>query len=142
LEQATRDLREILGFARLLGLACVAVVLALVANTVVMSVQERVREFGVFRTLGFHAHHIGGLVIGEALVLAALGGALGLGAALAVIRFSSLTIGAEGVPVSFSTDAGLVVRGFAVAVGTGLVAGLFPALRSSRAEIVASLRSS
>jgi putative ABC transport system permease protein len=141
LEQATRDLREILGFARLLGLACVAVVLALVANTVVMSVQERVREFGVFRTLGFHAYHIAGLVMGEALILAMLGGALGLGSALAVIHFSSLTIGAEGVPVSFSTDLSLVTRGFVIATVTGLVAGLIPALRSSRSEIVASLRS-
>ncbi|MFM7297621.1 MAG: FtsX-like permease family protein, partial [Planctomycetota bacterium] len=118
----------------------VAVVLALVANTVVMSVQERVREFGVFRTLGFHARHVAGLVIGEALVLALAGGALGLGTALAVIRFSSLTIGAEGVPVSFSTEPALVLRGFAVALATGLVAGLVPAIRSSRAEIVASLR--
>lgn len=141
LEHATRDLREILRFAQVLGLACVAVVLALVANTVVMSVQERVREFGVFRTLGFHAHHIAVLVMGESLVLALTGGTLGLAAALAVIRFSSLTIGAEGVPVSFSTDVSLVLRGFAIAVVTGLVAGLAPALRSSRTEIVTSLRS-
>ncbi|NUP96867.1 MAG: ABC transporter permease [Planctomycetaceae bacterium] len=141
LEHATRDLREILRFAELLGLACVAVVLALVANTVAMSVQERVREFGVFRTLGFHARHVAALVIGEALVLALSGGALGLGAALAVIRFSSLTIGAEGVPVSFSTQPELIVRGFAIALATGLIAGLAPAIRSSRSEIVASLRS-
>ncbi|MCY3002815.1 MAG: ABC transporter permease [Planctomycetota bacterium] len=64
LEHATRDLREILRFAELLGLACVAVVLALVANTVAMSVQERVREFGVFRTLGFHARHIAAVLDG------------------------------------------------------------------------------
>jgi putative ABC transport system permease protein len=141
LERATRDLQEILHFARILGFACVAVVLALVANTVAMSVQERVREFGVFRTFGFHEHHIAALVIGEALALASCGGALGLSVALAVIRWSSLTIGSEGVPVSFSTEPELVVRGLAVAVATGLVAGLIPALRSSRSEIVACLRS-
>ncbi len=140
LERATRDLREILGFARLLGLACVAVVLALVGNTVVMSVQERVREFGVFRTLGFRERHIAALVIGESLVLSFVGGLVGVGAALAVIRFSSLTIGSEGVPVSFSTDISLVLRGLALAAATGLIAGLFPAFRSARAEIVASLR--
>lgn len=140
LEHATRDLREILHFAQLLGLACVAVVLTLVANTVAMSVQERVREFGVFRTLGFHAHHIAAIVIGESLVLSVVGGALGIAAALAVIRFSSLTIGAEGVPVSFALDAALVGRGFAIAVVTGLVGGLIPAIRSSRMQIVESLR--
>lgn len=140
LERATRDLREILRFARLLGLACVVVVLALVGNTVMMSVQERVREFGVFRTLGFHGRHVALLVVGEALALALAGGAAGLGLAYAVVRFSSLTIGAEGVPVSFSTEPGLVLQGVTIAVATGLAAGLFPALRSSRREIVESLR--
>jgi ABC-type antimicrobial peptide transport system permease subunit len=43
--------------------------------------------------------------------------------------------------VSFSTDLSLVTRGFVIATVTGLVAGLIPALRSSRSEIVASLRS-
>lgn len=142
LENATRDLREILRFARWLGIACVVVVLALVGNTVVMSVQERVREFGVFRTLGFHERHIAGLVIGEALALALVGGLIGLIAALAVVRFSALTIGAEGVPVSFSTEPQIVVRGLLLALVTGLAAGLYPALRSSRLQIVESLRAS
>ncbi len=140
LENATRDLREILRFARLLGLACVVVVLALVGNTVVMSVQERVREFGVFRTLGFHEHHIAVLVIGEALALALVGGLAGLAAALAVVRFSALTIGAEGVPVAFSTEPEIALRGLLLAAVTGLAAGLYPALRSSRLQIVESLR--
>jgi putative ABC transport system permease protein len=140
LERATRDLREILRFAELLGIACVAVVLALVANTVAMSVQERVKEFGVFRTLGFHAWHVASIVVGEALVLAFAGGAIGLAGALAVVHFSHLTIGAEGVPVSFALDAGLVLRGLGVALATGLAAGLWPALRSSHAQIVESLR--
>jgi putative ABC transport system permease protein len=141
LENATRDLREILRFARLLGLACVVVVLALVGNTVVMSVQERVREFGVFRTLGFHERHIAGLVVAESLALAFVGGFIGLVAALAVVRFSALTIGAEGVPVSFSTEPEIALRGIAFALATGLIAGLYPALRSSRLPIVESLRS-
>jgi putative ABC transport system permease protein len=106
-----------------------------------MSVQERVREFGVFRTLGFHERHIAGLVVAESLALALVGGALGLIAALAIVRFSALTIGAEGVPVSFSAEPEIALRGLALAIATGLVAGLYPALRSSRLEIVASLRS-
>jgi putative ABC transport system permease protein len=141
LEGATRDLREILRFARVLGIACVVVMLTLVGNTVLMSVQERVREFGVLRTLGFHETHIASIVFGEALVLAAAGGALGLLAAYAVIHFSNLTIGAEGIPVSFLFSPGLAVKGIAIALVTGMVSGLFPALRSARAPIVASLRS-
>lgn len=140
LENATRDLREILHFARLLGLACVIVVLALVGNTVVMSVQERVREFGVFRTLGFRERHIALLVIAESLALALIGGVTGLAAALAVVRFSTLTLGAEGVPITFAADPGVALRGVLFAMATGLVAGLFPAVRSARLQIVESLR--
>jgi putative ABC transport system permease protein len=141
LEGATRDLREILGFARILGLACVFVMLALVGNTIVMSVQERIREFGVLRTLGFRERHIGGIVLGESLTLALAGGLLGLLAAAAVVELSDLTIGAEGVPVSFELSPGLALQGAVVAIATGLAAGLFPALKSARAPIVAALRS-
>lgn len=141
LESATRDLHEILRFARILGIACVVVVLALVANTVMMSVQERVREFGVFRTLGFKTAHIAALVLGESLALALCGGAIGIALSLTVIRLTDLTIGAEGVPVSFVASPLLAAQSLAVAAVTGLVAGLAPALASARSEIVASLRS-
>lgn len=141
LENATRDLREILGFARILGFACVLVVLVLVANTVLMSVQERVKEFGVFRTLGYRASHVAELVIVESLALALAGGALGLALAWLLVRFARVSIGAEGVLVEFSTSPKLALIGFAVAAACGVVAGLVPATRSARSEIVVSLRS-
>jgi putative ABC transport system permease protein len=141
LESATRDLREILRFARWLGLACAGVALVLVANTVVMSIQERVREFAVLRTLGFRERHVAGLVVGEALLLTLIGGGLGLAGALATVSWSDLTIGSEGVPVAFDASAALVLRGIAIAAATGVAAGLWPALVSARAPIVESLRS-
>jgi putative ABC transport system permease protein len=141
LERATRDLREILGIGRLLGLACVIVVLALVANTVFMSVQERVREFGVFRTLGFREEHLGWVVLAESLALSLLGGLVGLGVSLAILNGMHLSIGTEGVPVNFATSPVLFARGLGIALATGALAGLAPAIRSARAPIVASLRS-
>ena len=51
--RATRDLRELLRFARIFGLVCAVVVLVLVANTLLMSVQERRREFGICLTIGY-----------------------------------------------------------------------------------------
>jgi putative ABC transport system permease protein len=141
LEGATRDLREILRFARILGLACVLVMLMLVGNTVLMSVQERIREFGVFRTLGFRERHIASIVLGESLALAVVGGILGLLLAFLAISLSDLTIGAEGVPVQFRFSAALAAKGILVTLATGALAGLFPALRSARAPVVASLRS-
>ena len=141
LESATRDLREILRFGRYLAMACVVVVLSLVANTVMMSVQERVREMGVMRAVGFREAHVGLLVMGEALSLAFLGALLGVGSAMALLYTSKLTIGSEGVSIGFAVTPGLVLQGFGIALGAGLVAGLLPAVRSARAGIVDSLAS-
>ena len=139
LESATRDLREILRFGRYLALACVVVVLSLVGNTVLMSVQERVREMGVLRAIGFREVHVGALVMGEALVLAFFGALIGVGAAVALLHTTNLTICSEGVSIGFVVTPSLVLLGFGVALGAGAIAGILPAVRSARAGIVDSL---
>ena len=141
LERATKDLAEILRFGRWLGLACVAVVLSLVANTVFMSMQEREREFGVFRTLGFQDAHIVLLVLAEALSLSGLGALIGLAGALGLLAVTKLSIGTEGVTIAFAATPGLVAHALGVALVVGLLAGLAPALRSVRPSIRASLAS-
>ena len=141
LETATRDLREILRFGRLLALGCVAVVLALVGNTIVMSVQERVREMAVLRTLGWKELRLATLVVSESLAYALLGAALGLLGADLVIRLSHLSIGAEGVPVEFVISPAVVARGLVLALLASVLASITPALRIGRMPIVAALRS-
>jgi putative ABC transport system permease protein len=141
LETATRDLREILRFGRLLALACVAVVLALVANTIVMSVQERVRELGVLRTIGWRGGRLVALVVLEALAYALAGALLGLVAAVVLIRVSHLSIGAEGVPVAFVVSQAVVLRGLGLALLASLLAAVAPAVRVARMPIVGALRS-
>jgi len=139
LDGATRDLREILRFGKLLALACVVVVLALVGNTVLMSVQDRVRELGVMRALGFEERHIGALVLSEALVLALAGAVLGVGGALTLLHTSHLAIGSEGVTVAFAVTPELALRGLLIALATSALAGIVPALTSARRGIVDSL---
>ena len=139
LASATRDLREIMRLGRWLALACVVVVLSLVANTILMSVQERVRELGVMRALGFRERHVGGLVFGEALALSLIGALLGVGAALVILKTTNLAIGSEGVTIAFAVSPELVLRGILIAMLAGAAAGLFPAWRSARAGIVDSL---
>jgi putative ABC transport system permease protein len=142
LEGATRDLREILRFGRFLALACVAVVLVLVANTVVMSVQERVKEFGVFRAVGYRSWRIALLVLAEALAVGGAGAALGLAGALVVIRTAHLSIGAEGVPVAFLLTAPVVLEGAAAALGAALLSSLVPAFGAARSSVAVALKGS
>src|SRR5262249_12736015 len=92
---AVGDLAEVIGVATYLGFACVALVLALVATTTVMAVQDRVREYAVLQTLGFSGPRIFVLVITESLLVSLVGGLLGLGVALAGLHYSGLSIGTE-----------------------------------------------
>jgi putative ABC transport system permease protein len=138
---ATRDLRELLAFGRIFGIVCVVVVLVLVANTVLMAVQERAREFGVYLTVGYRGRHLLLMVLGETLVLTLAGAALGVALAIAAVQWSGIAIGVEGVSVAFTWSPALVMKALAVALLIGTVAGLAPALRAAQADVVTSLRS-
>jgi putative ABC transport system permease protein len=137
---AVGDLVELIGFARYLGFACVGLVLALVATTTVMAVQDRVREHAVLQTLGFSPGRVFSLVMAECLLVSFAGGLLGVGVAEGVLAWGRLAVGTEGVTIAFSPSAKLAGAGLAVAVVVGVVAGLVPAWRAARAEIVGSLR--
>lgn len=141
LETATRDLRAILRFARWLALGCVAVVLALCGNTVMMAVVERTREMGVMRTIGFRGRHLAQAVLLEGGAYALAGYALGLAAAFALIQVTHLSIGAEGVPVSFVVTSEVALRALALSLGAALAAALIPAVQAARIEVVGALRS-
>ncbi|MSQ96856.1 MAG: ABC transporter permease [Gemmataceae bacterium] len=139
--RAVGDLVELIGFARYLGFACVALVLTLVGTTTLMAVQDRVREHAVLQTLGFSWQRIFGLVMIESLIVSLTGGALGTGLAMAALSWKGLAVGSEGVTIAFSTSPMLAVIGLLATALVGLVAGLLPAWTAARAEIVESLRS-
>jgi putative ABC transport system permease protein len=140
LEDATRELRELLAFGRAFGIICVLVVLALVANTVLMAVRERQRQLGVFLTLGFTGRHLLVLVVAEALALTLSGAALGLCAAFLLLRFSRLAVGVEGITVPFVMAPQVFLLGSSIAVATAMVAAAWPAWRASRADVQTLLR--
>src|SRR5919106_7091782 len=55
--------------------------LLVMGNTMAMTVRERTKEVGTLKAIGFKRHTIAGLFIGEALLLAIVGAAIGIGAA-------------------------------------------------------------
>src|SRR5436853_6854281 len=63
---------------QVISVVIVGIILLVLANTIVMSVRERTREYAVLKTLGFSGGHLAGFVLGEALVISASGGVLGL----------------------------------------------------------------
>jgi len=134
------DLTQLIEMAHYLGYACVGLILALVATTTVMSVQDRIKEHAVLQTIGFSGARVFRLVVTESILLSAAGGMIGVGVALAVLKLSSLSVGAEAVTIAFTPSFRLAATGMAVAVATGLFAGVAPALHAARTEIVPALR--
>src|SRR5207247_6464803 len=63
---------------QVISVVIVGIILLVLANTILMSVRERTREYAVLKTLGFSGRHLAGFVLGEALVISLSGGVLGL----------------------------------------------------------------
>jgi len=141
LADATRELREILRFARSFGVVCVLVVLVLVANTVLVSVRERAREFGVYLTIGYRGRYLLAMVLAETLTLTLAGAVLGLIGAWCLISFTHLAIGVEGITVSFSVSLSVFATALAMAAVAALLAGVVPAVKAARADVVTLLGS-
>jgi putative ABC transport system permease protein len=134
------DIIELVGFARWLGLGCLAAVLALVANSIVLSVQSRVSEHAVLQTLGFSGRLVAGLIVAEGMLLAVMGGLVGAVAAVGVARYGNFALSVEGTSIPIVADAGLLVTGLIVCGVIGVLAGLAPAWQASRREIAACFR--
>jgi putative ABC transport system permease protein len=112
--------------------------LLVAGNTMAQAVRERTNELAVLRTLGFTNRRVMVLVLAESLLMALLGGALGLLLAGPVVAVLAVTMRSF-LPV-------LYLPGRAVALGSlfvlllGLAAGLVPAIQANRLEIVDALR--
>lgn len=136
------DLTQLIGMAHYLGYACVGLVLALVATTTIMSVEDRIKEHAILQTIGFSGQRVFGLVMTESVLLSMAGGIFGVGAALTMLNFSSLSVGAEAVTIAFTASPRLAFMGLLVATIAGTLAGIAPAIHAARTEIVSALRQS
>ena len=102
-----------------------------------ITVTERTSEIGLLRAIGGRRKQVLGLFLGEAAMLAAVGGATGLILGVVVARLLALLVPA--LPVSTPWWFAVLAEGMAVSVG--LVAGVLPARQAARMEPVDALRS-
>ncbi len=123
---------------------CAAVtftILLVSGNTMAMSVRERIKEVGVLKTLGFTNGTILGIIIGEALTIALVGGVIGL--ALAALITFGITKAGAGAMLQISS---LTIEPFTltvclgVAAFIGVVSSFVPAWNAARTNILDSLR--
>jgi putative ABC transport system permease protein len=123
---------------QVISVVIVGIILLVLANTIVMAVRERTREYAVLKTLGFSARHLVGLIFGESLLIAVCGGLLGL-----ALTFPMVAGFGKALPTFFpiiNVAPGTIALALGAALVAGAVAALFPATRVVRTPIVAGLR--
>jgi putative ABC transport system permease protein len=141
----------LLGFVSMLGNvkvfliaisgAVMFTVLLVSANTMAMSVRERVREVGVLKTLGFTDGDVLGMILGEAIAISLLGGAFGF--LLSTLLVGGVKHSPAGLflPPLSPLEPAVAVSCVLTACTIGFVSSLIPALGASRTPIVDALRS-
>lgn len=111
--------------------------LLVTGNTMAMSVRERTGELAVLKTVGFGNGFVMGLVLAEALVIAAAGGLLGIALAKAFTLTGDPT---GGLLPGFYLPPLAVAAGLGATLAVGLLAGLIPAVSAMRLQVVEALR--
>lgn len=138
--RAAHDVIVLVRFASWVGWAALGAVFALIANSIVLSVRDRVRDHAVLQTLGFTGGLIAWMVLLEALILGVAGGVLGAGTAYVAIRMARLNFTMEGVSIDVAAQHSVALLGVLLAAALGLVAGAIPAWMAGRRPIAQGFR--
>jgi len=131
-------LRQFTRFGILVSGIIVLISVMIVFITMMSSVNERVREIGIFRAIGYRKKHILDIILMEALVVSLIGGALGLGLGLITAKLISNQMTDIEVPMYFNIW--IIIGSLGLAVFISILASLYPALRASRQEPHEALR--
>ena len=116
-------------------------VLLVSANTMAMSVRERVKEVGVLKTLGFTREAVLGIILGEAALISFLGGVVGC------LLASVLCVGLQGAGgflpqlKQAAITPGVAALTLSAALFIGLISAFIPAWSAARTPIVDALKS-
>lgn len=116
----------------------IGIILLVLANTMGMTARERTTEFAVLKTLGFTTKHLTGLIAGESIIIAVIGGVIGLVIAYpVVIGFQAQFPTMFPILPPFGKIGALACL---AAVFVGLASSFIPIVRTTRMTIVEGLR--
>ena len=131
-QEQTRTLSLLLGSVALISLIVGAIG---IANVMLVSVTERTREIGIRMAVGARGRDVLVQFLVEALLLATVGGAIGLALGAGLAEYMAAQ-GDWPVLLSFSVMASTLL----LAAASGILAGFYPALRASRLDPIEALR--
>ncbi|MBP1749834.1 MAG: hypothetical protein H6Q52_2373 [Deltaproteobacteria bacterium] len=122
----------------LVSFVVIIIILAVVANTVAMSVRERTNEYAIFKTLGFGGWRIAGLILGESIVITMMGCAFGIAVTYPAAEAFGKAMGAY-FPV-FHVSPETIVLDVIFSLTVGILAAVIPIYRTMNIRIADGLR--
>jgi putative ABC transport system permease protein len=131
-KQNTQTIAVLLGSVALISLIVGAIG---IANVMLVSVTERTREIGIRMAVGARARDVLFQFLTEAVVLASVGGVIGLLIGIVTSRWMAIKFDWPTLLSPPVMGATMLLAGFA-----GIVAGFYPALRASRLDPIDALR--
>lgn len=132
------QMEQIILTIRIVSFVVIFIIMAVVANTMAMTARERLTEYATLKALGFSPLFVAALIFGEALMLALIGGGLGILVTFPLAK--GVGIIASAVFAVFKVSQATVLMQLACAVVVGIAAALVPSWRSARIKIVEGLR--
>ena len=112
--------------------------LLVTGNTMAISVRERTSELAVFKAIGFSDRAVLFFVLAESLIIALIGGLLGL--LLATFAVPALARALNGLLPALVLAPSILALGLVVAILVGLISGLLPGVSAMRMRVVNALR--
>ena len=142
-DQVMENVGSILGIldAVLLGIGGISMLIAglSITNSVMMSVNEKVREIGILKTLGYTRREILLLFLLEGLVYSLVGGPIGVISGMLAARLMSSALSVKGYALPLEFGAKSVAIGLAISFAVSLVASIPPARRAANMRVVEAL---
>ncbi len=111
----------------------------LVFITMMSSVNERIREIGIFRAIGFRRGHVMQVILLEAMIVRLLAGLIGFAAGSMIAKFT-LPIVVKGGAFA-GPDGSIGCISILVSISLSLIASLYPAIKASHLDPSEALRS-
>lgn len=111
--------------------------LLVTGNTMALSVRERMSELAVMKAVGFSNRFVLLIILAESLVIAVIGGTIG------ILLAKLMTLGGDptgGILYSFILPASAMLLGLMAALAIGMMAGIIPATNAMRLRVVDALR--
>ncbi len=112
--------------------------LLVTGNTMAISVRERISELAILKAIGFTDRSILFLVLGESLVIALVGGLLGL--SLAAVAIPGIGVALAGLLPPLILSKAMLAFGLGFALLVGAASGLLPGIGAMRMRVVNALR--